>query len=477
MNSKKTCVDLFAGAGGMALGLERAGFDVVAAVEKDDVASLTYKRNILAAHPGAWTAFGSEEGDIRNVDPVTLAFEVERQGVDRVDLVAGGPPCQGFSNAGRGRVIQLDGEKTSDSRNSLVMDFCRVVEVLRPRAVLIENVTGMLSLHGVNHADLACQQLENLGYRVRATVLNAAWYGVPQNRERLFIVGLASDVPTPERWFPTPRHSGRGGMAAIGAQMLENARFSSSDFVEYVWPSEDAALPVTVRDAISDLPSFTSHLEAESYSSNRDAHRATHEYGDEPSDFARLMREWTGSPSPHVQDHYCRYTPRDFETFARMEELATYPRAVEIAAERYREAVESWNENGGVGMQPVPDTFIPPYPLGSFDERWKKLSWDQPSWTVTAHLSKDCYSHIHPDSDQARTISIREAARLQSFHDLCYFEGNTGDCFRQIGNAVPPLLAHAIGEHLVGLLETPLSRTGFTWRRRQPPLSLWSLPA
>lgn len=475
MSRKMTCVDLFAGAGGMALGLERAGFEVVAAVEIDEVASRTYRRNILGGHPEAWTAFGPEAGDIRTIDPIDVATHLKARGIDRVDLVAGGPPCQGFSNAGRGRMIQLDGEGVSDERNTLVMDFCRMVEVLRPRCVLIENVTGMLSLHGINHADLACEALERLGYRVRTTVLNAAWYGVPQNRERLFIVGVAPDVRSPESWFPVPNHTGRGGMSAIGAQMLENARFEVLERVEYIWPDENASSPITVRDAFSDLPVFTEHLESAGYSSAREARRGVQEYASEPSDFARKMREWTGTPSTGVHDHYCRYTPRDFETFARMEPQATYPRAVEIAAERYREAVNLWSEAGGVGAQPSPDEYIPPYPLGSFDERWKKLDWEQPSWTVTAHLSRDCYSHIHPDDDQARTISIREAARLQSFHDSCYFEGNTGDCFRQIGNAVPPLLAYALGEHLASLLEAPRRVNLWDWRPMPTPLSLWSV--
>src|SRR5262249_4695915 len=99
--------------------------------------------------------------------------------------------------------------------------------------------------------------------------------------------------------------------------------------------------------------------------------------------------------------------------------------------------------------------FVPPYPVEIFKDKWRKLDAGQPSWTVTAHLSKDAYSHIHYDDAQARAISVREAARLQSFPDGFPFSGNMGDCFRQLGNPVPPLLAWAIAAHLLKKLGFP----------------------
>lgn len=106
--------------------------------------------------------------------------------------------------------------------------------------------------------------------------------------------------------------------------------------------------------------------------------------------------------------------------------------------------------------------FVPPYDEHDFSDKWRKLIADRPSWTVPAHLAKDSYSHIHYDSEQARMISIREAARLQSFPDTFLFSGNMGDCFRQIGNAVPPLLSWAIAARLLQLLGHEVRRPPWT---------------
>ncbi len=118
-----------------------------------------------------------------------------------------------------------------------------------------------------------------------------------------------------------------------------------------------------------------------------------------------------------------------------------------IAEGRYREALELYRQEGR--SLPSRADYVPPYELSTFEEKWKKLDWYSPSWTITAHLSRDGYSHIHPDSAQARSITPREAARLQSFPDAFVFDGNTGDFFRQVGNAVPPLLAKAIGNSVM----------------------------
>jgi DNA (cytosine-5)-methyltransferase 1 len=156
------------------------------------------------------------------------------------------------------------------------------------------------------------------------------------------------------------------------------------------------------------------------------------------------MRTWNKQLiSSHVTDHFCRWTPRDFETFARMKHGDRYPEAIQIAEERFQDAIAAWRKNGG--MRPERSSVLPPYSVGSFRDKWHKLCPDAPSWTLTAHLGKDTYSHIHHDSSQARSITPREAARLQSFPDAFQFEGNMGDMFRQIGNAVPPLLARELG--------------------------------
>jgi DNA (cytosine-5)-methyltransferase 1 len=190
------------------------------------------------------------------------------------------------------------------------------------------------------------------------------------------------------------------------------------------------------------------------------------------------MRNWPGlGESLVVRDHFCRNTPRDFPIFKHMKQGDLYPDAVRIAAELYRKEVDSWDPKGEK-PQPKPEDFIPPYPLGNFAERWQKLYFDRPSWTVTAHLSKDCYSHIHPDDSQARTVSVREAARLQSFPDSFDFVGSTGECFRQIGNAVPPLLGFHLAKNIRRLLERKASRRiSRTWETLHVSSSLWEDPA
>jgi DNA (cytosine-5)-methyltransferase 1 len=172
------------------------------------------------------------------------------------------------------------------------------------------------------------------------------------------------------------------------------------------------------------------------------------------------MREWPGLGSADaIEDHAIRYTPRDYETFRRMRPGDRYPQAYAIMLDRLREALARLTAApGGAPPEGTPEyeslerSIVAPYPVDGFPDKWRKLIPDAPSWTVPAHLAKDTYSHIHYDSDQARSISVREAARLQSFPDAFVFTGNLGDCFRQIGNAVPPLLGRALGAHLRTLL-------------------------
>ena len=171
------------------------------------------------------------------------------------------------------------------------------------------------------------------------------------------------------------------------------------------------------------------------------------------------MRQWPGfPPADGVSDHVVRRTPRDYEVFRRMRPGDRYPEALAIAKAIMDEEVERLQATGCLPDRGTPaweelkERFIPPYKVEEFPDKWGKLIPDRPSWTVPGHLAKDSYSHIHYDSTQARMISIREAARLQSFPDAFLFTGNMGDCFRQIGNAVPPLLARAVADALLGVL-------------------------
>jgi DNA (cytosine-5)-methyltransferase 1 len=458
-------LDLFAGAGGMSLGLKKAGFRVVGAFEWNPEASATYQAN----NPGEMlvSGFGPEWGDMSIVSPKKLADELRSHGVRSgsnstpgdLDLIAAGPPCQGFSRVGRGKLNSLAGKVGAflhDPRNQLYRKVLDVVRAVMPKVVLLENVPGILHLSGTNMAEVISKALEDIGYDVRYTVLNAAWYGVPQTRERVFILGFhkglrVKDGPA----FPEIQHMVKAARGALTSNDLSN------DGWKYYTPLSQVKthpswtqLPVSAEEALSDLPIFMKHLEyvdrwgytiKKGYKSIRENHPAVPYRRAPQNHYQKLMRTWCASnPLTLVGDHYCRWVPRDFWTFAEMQNGDNYIDALMVAERRYHQAVSDYKE-GWLDRRPLKKDFIPPYSSDGFHEKWKKLYRDRPSWTITAHLGKDTYSHIHYDSLQARAITPREAARLQSFPDNYQFCGCSGDMFRQIGNAVPPLLAFALG--------------------------------
>ncbi len=452
------CLDLFSGAGGLTLGLEAAGFESLGAIEIDEVAGRTYVRNF---GDRSMSRFGPEAGDIREIEPSLLRETLTALDINELDLLAAGPPCQGFSRVGRGKLDSLAsraGAFLRDERNGLFRDAVLVVGELRPRVFVFENVPGMLHLRGRNVVEAVCEAVADLGYDVRAALLNSAWYGVPQTRERVFVLGVRDDLGIEPR-FPRRRFHVALSRGHLSNAELDPGNWKNPDFF-VTWDQLPTARTLrkatTVRMALGDLPRFTEHLRAASNGHRYRARREIFEpvsYRKPPDNwFASLMRTWGRDyATEKVTDHFCRWTPRDFETFRRMKPGDRYPQAIQHAKARYREAVARWKETGG--RRPRKADFIPPYSIEGFPDKWRKLIPDFPAWTVTAHLGKDTYSHIHHDSRQARAITIREAARLQSLPDAFCFEGNMGDAFRQIGNAVPPLLARAIGEVALEILE------------------------
>lgn len=466
MGTPPTVVDLFCGAGGFSLGFHRAGFRITAAVDHDELAGETFRQNFSQLQPECPPlVFSGEDGDMS-------AFPFEE--IEPPDVVIGGPPCQAYSKIGRGKLASLsDRSFAEDPRNELYRAFVNAIATWRPRALVMENVPGMLSVAGQNVADQVAEDLAECGYEVRYAMLNAAWYGVPQHRERLFFLGYRSDLGI-EPTFPEPE---RRPESTGGYHHREEPIPLSFDFIQdrrvYMDTRSAPLPPVTVFEALHDLPKITDHLDPER--AGRRGFRAPRRYEAEPhSDYARLMRTWAGLPeSKELDDHAVRRTPRDYDTFRRMKEGDRYPAAVHVAWER-AEVELARLERAGLDVNRDTETyrrvlreFVPPYGDAwerredgawnrEFLDRWKKLVRDQPSWTVPAHLSKDSYSHIHYDSEQARMISVREAARLQSFPDGFRFAGNMGACFRQIGNAVPPLLAARIAYEIVRLLPAAL---------------------
>jgi DNA (cytosine-5)-methyltransferase 1 len=327
----------------------------------------------------------------------------------------------------------------------------------------MENVPGMLSVRRTNYAEQIARELSQFGYKVGYALLNSVWYGVPQFRERLFFLGFRDDLnirpapPTATHWTALPE----GYRRPLRDQ--QPSLFSGPEWQDHegelaIRFIADPLQALPVRDALDDLPGLTDHQSGAGLP--RGDFRTPARYRCSPAtDYARLMRTWPGFPMlDEVADHVVRRTPRDYETFRRMRQGDRYPQAYRIAVGRFEEELARLRssgrapEEGSECWAAVRARFVPPYPLTSFEDKWRKLIPDQPSWTVPAHLAKDSYSHIHYDGEQARMISVREAARIQSFPDGFAFSGNMGDCFRQIGNAVPPLLAWAIAASVLRLL-------------------------
>ncbi|ACG75157.1 DNA-cytosine methyltransferase [Anaeromyxobacter sp. K] len=497
-----TFIDLFCGAGGFSLGFRAAGALSLAAVDIDEVAARTYRRNFGKLQPGMAPHVLS--GDLGNLEEIDLGSIVHER---TLDILIGGPPCQGFSRIGRGKLASLAGSRTAhDPRNTLYFAFMEAADRWQPKAIVIENVPGMLSVdvnssshpeEDLSFAEKAASDLVARGYRAGFAVLNAAMYGVPQLRERIFFIGIRKDLAVRPSVPPSTHLIGTPSGYTVPSAEL----FLPFDDIHHdlsVDTSKASSRATTVRDAIGDLPPIEEHLTPGS--SSRPAFRTKRSYaGPAASEFAQLMRAWPRLRAPRtIDDHSVRRTPRDYEIFRRMRPGDRYVEARQHARAIFREYLDIARSGAAPapgspafelrkyardhldrglrdlaerGEIPAPDTseyqalqerFVPKYPEDIFKDKWRKLVPDQPSWTVPAHLAKDAYSHIHYDDEQARAISVREAARLQSFPDGFRFEGNMGDCFRQIGNAVPPLLAWAVAAHLLTLL-------GFR-KVRQPPL-------
>ena len=232
-------------------------------------------------------------------------------------------------------------------------------------------------------------------------------------------------------------------------------------------PEPDLAPAFTAQDAIADLPKIFALQDLENGKLKRGTRRlkeaAPHANEEDASAYARTMRSWSGFESRSVlQDHAIRYLPRDYKLFARLSPGDQYPEAYRKAEEMFQEELRRRQvdrtvpKEGSESWQTVRALFVPPYDHTKFPNKWRKMEPDKPARTLLAHLGKDSYSHIHYDNAQASTISVREAARLQSFPDGFKFSGTMNPAFKQIGNAVPPLLAKAIGDELLTQIKASL---------------------
>lgn len=382
-------IDLFSGCGGMSLGFENAGFFVAAGLDREPTACQSHAANFASKTMCT---------DMCTADPLEI---VERLGLPRVDVVIGGPPCQGFSVVGRARVRSLEEERQREilARNELYQAFFRFIEALKPRMFVMENVPQLSSFADGAIFRAIASECDRLGYGVPYTqVLTASDYGVPQIRRRLFVVG-----------------------SRIGPV--------------FEWPRKTHRLrPVTLNDAIGDLPHVLPPQLDERLPYQNDSH----------SDYVALMRSKVlPEDRDWVYDHVVRPVRDDDRVI--FEHMRPGMRYKDIDPQYQR------------------------YGTQSFHDRYLMLNPAEPGVTITAHMAKDGYRYIHWDTTQHRTLSVREAARVQSFGDHFRFAGHRSSRYIQIGNAVPPLLAEAIARQVKRAIERrrPLESTGI-WQLGLP---------
>lgn len=346
---KLKCLDLFCGAGGLSCGLHMAGLETVAGVDFDAAAIKTFNENKLG------------KGLVADLEKLSSEKIKELCG-GSVDLVVGGPPCQGFSLSG------FRNEK--DKRNRLYKSFVRIVRDLSPRGFVLENVPGLVSLFDGKAKDSIIKEFAALGYNVVYQILRASDYGVPQHRRRVVFVGLKNGVFK----YPTPTH-------------FEKPKNNKQHKM------------VSCKDALADLPALSTvdFLGAE-----------TQDYVVSPmNDFQRLMRKSSAKVLNHIAAKHSKFVRST---------IALVP-----SGQNYKS--------------------LPKNLRGSrnFHVAWTRFPENEPSPTIdTGHRH-----HFH--YKECRVPTVRECARLQSFPDDFRFTGNKTQQFRQVGNAVPPLMARALG--------------------------------
>ncbi|MFC5698355.1 DNA cytosine methyltransferase [Pseudomonas sp. GCM10022186] len=469
-------MDLFAGCGGISLGFATAGFELVASVEFDSWAAESHGANFAGISHGVNREAHFKARDITKEDPVSIFRDLGIGGAvdEQVDVLVGGPPCQAFSRVGRAKLrAEAHRREEDDAEIAFLVDgrvnlwqrYLHYVRETKPLALLMENVPDILNHGGKNVAETVAEHLQKEGYIVRYTLLNASWFGVPQTRERMFLIGVHKDLDQ-DVLFPSPTHfsilpSGYEGTRATARKLIPQSVIHGMwKEHSHCWindPSIEDGLPsaTTASEALADLPPIYALdlLDNGQISRGRKDPAESVQYtsGTPTTAWSRLMRQW---PSFGTEDrttgHVIRYLPRDYKIFNLMEEGWQYPEVWRFVEEKRLQLMnELWRSGKGKSpdttqMDELIKSWTLPYDPGKFPNKWWKLYRDKPVRTLLAHLGKDSYSHIHFDSEQARTISVREAARLQSFPDGFVFRGSMNPAFKQIGNAVPPLVAYSI---------------------------------
>ena len=384
-NTSFQFIDLFCGCGGFTLGMIRAGLKCLAAIDFNKEAIATLKNNL----PDLTHVL---ERDLTRYSPGQLADLIGRE---YVDIIVGGPPCQGFSTA-----RQVDGSNhgenlINDPRRYLYRKFLQYVDFFQPKLFVIENVLGLRSAAGGEYFTRVQNEARGLGraqgrpgYRVHAQIENAWELGVPQKRRRQLIIGVRNDLPG---YFPSA-----------------------------LMPACRAKPKTNLGDAIGDLP----ELSAGQGEDERDYDLALRKQHINTTRQARnyLYRVLEIARARKLTNHVSRpHSERDLRDFSRLRE----------------------GENSATAIRERGVTFEFPYDKSSFKDRYTRQNRIKPCSTIVAHLGKDGLMFIHPT--QNRSLTPREAARVQSFPDWFRFPKARTHAFRLIGNAVPPLVAEAVG--------------------------------
>jgi DNA (cytosine-5)-methyltransferase 1 len=378
------CIDLFAGAGGLSEGLVEAGFHSLFANEVVKEYAQTYRCNHVNAKVTTT--------DVRMLDAEEIRRELNMER-EELDLLAGGPPCQGFS-------INAPIRSALDERNHLFKEYLRFVDVFAPRAILIENVPGLVSFEGGATLNAILDALAELGYGADVRILGATYYGVPQMRWRTIVIGLRGRN-IPPSIFPEPVYH-----APIRPNFTTT--FNGQSLVKMPTPETDSNF-VTVREAIGDLPPLK----------NGEKGEKTKRYTADP-DCPYQRRARTGSPG--VVNHEAQ----------RLSEI-------NLKRLKYIQPGGNWTD--------IPHELLPKgmqrARKSDHTKRYGRVEPDGLASTILTKCDPHWGAYFHYEQDRAFTV--REAARIQSFPDHFVFTGNQAQQFAQVGNAVPPLLANAIG--------------------------------
>lgn len=386
-------IDLFCGAGGFSTGLEMAGFNCIGGIDNVESTVKTHALN----HKNSYSICG----DIRQIPPEKFAKGLNGQSVD---IIIGGPPCPTFSTIGDAKIRSVTGKPTEeDPRNQLFLEYLKYVDYFRPEAFVIENVPTFITKYKGKIFNTAVDIIESIGkeengegiYVVEkpVQVLNSVYYGVPQARKRMLLVAHKKNGK--KFYYPKPTH------------YFDQPEEQSKGLKPFV----------SVKEAISDLPTITDNWRVS---------RVEYSKYENLSEFQQLMRK--NNPENSVANNICRMSnDRAKQVFPHMKQGSKY---MDLPKEIRQ---------------------ILPFREDIFKDRLKRLVNDEPSWTVIAHIGMDGYMYIHPTEN--RTLSVREAARLQSFPDEFEFVGNQQETYVQVGNAVPPLLGKAIGQSILNFLE------------------------